>query len=375
MKLEIFDKYTRIRIDLIRTYNYVTYENQFNNSGSFEIRIPTNEKSLTNIVDGNYIWFEDEIVGVIKTIKDVENTETEISIKGFLLNYFLTYRSFLLTTKYYDKINLIARQMFTDLFINPSDERRKIDFFKLSSDNKYNPDIEEKVRIQNTGDTLLDYLAEMFSPYNLGFSLSPNFSTTNIDSFEFRIIKPTYRTINNVYGNVPVVFSFEFGNLSQIEYEEDNSEYKSMAFVASEGIGGDRKTLEVGDTAKTGLDRIELYVDARDIQSESEESEDPLTDEELKELMQQRGLEKLSENKQYISFEATILEGKYKFNEHFSLGDFVSVIDKTTNKIYDVQVNTVTKSYFNGVEHIDIVFGNDKLTIRNLKERRVLNSV
>lgn len=69
-------------------------------------------------------------------------------------------------------------------------------------------------------------------------------------------------------------FSFDLNNLDRLEYDEDGRQYASMALVASEGRGTDRKTLEVGDLSKEGIDRIETYVDARDIQSNSGTSDD-----------------------------------------------------------------------------------------------------
>ena len=57
-----------------------------------------------------------------------------------------------------------------------------------------------------------------------------------------------------------------------MEYEEDGRDYNTVAIVASEGEGQDRRVVEVGDLTKTGIDRIELYVDARDLQSGGEPS-------------------------------------------------------------------------------------------------------
>ena len=295
MKLEVFDKYTRSRIDIIKVYDYLTYEDAMDDRGDFEITIPTKELSLDSIQKGNYIWFEDGVVGIISFIGDKEDEQTEVSVKGYLLNNLLTYRSFLSTTMYYDKINIIARQMITDLFIDPEDQKRQIDFITLSDDERYNPTFTDKIRVQNTGDNLLEYLSQMFATYELGFELHPIFENyselnenqANFSEAEFRILKPVDRTIGNTDQNVPVVFSFDFGNLSMMNYEEDDRDYCNIAIVAGEGVGSERKIVEVGDTVSTGLDRIELYVDARDIQMEEEEPTQYLTYEETMILLNQ----------------------------------------------------------------------------------------
>jgi hypothetical protein len=46
-----------------------------------------------------------------------------------------------------------------------------------------------------------------------------------------------------------------------------------MAYVAGEGEGENRKVVETGETDTESIDRIELYVDARDLQSETESAD------------------------------------------------------------------------------------------------------
>lgn len=275
MKLEVFDKNTRVRIDLIREYNYASYTDDFWGEGSFSIIMPTNDESLKNLVEGNYILFEEGVLGIIKGMRDTENSDIEIEVYGFLLNRVLAYRSTLYTKRYYGKWTEIMRNMATDLFINPDDPKRKIDYFVLSEEEEYKQLFGEKVNVQRTGDTFLAISSELGMANDFGVRLHPVFHDFDEDnggvgifSFEFRVIKPVDRTIDNVTENDPVVFSFDFSNLEQLEYEHDGREYCSMAFVASEGQGTERKTLEVGDLTAQGIDRIELYVDARDLQTD-----------------------------------------------------------------------------------------------------------
>ena len=370
MKLEIFDKYSRQRVGIIKVYDYLTYEDEMDGPGSFEIRIPTNIPEVKYLIEGNYIWFENNIVGIIKCIKDVEGEDYQLSISGYLITYLLNYRCFIKTSQYYDEINDITTQMLNELFINPEDTKRQMNFISIQNNM---PTFTDKIRVQNTGDSLMCYLAEMYLPYGLGFELCPIFTMIQegeqISTFEFRLLKPVNRTYDNTDNNNPVVFSFDLSNLQSIEYEEDAKNYTNIAIVASEGTGQERKVIEVGDTTSQGIDRIELYVDARDIQTDAD-PEHPLTDEELEELMEQRGKEKLEENQTFISFEATVLETKYKYGVDFYKADYVSVIDKNSKRIFNLQVNSVKKTVSNGIEHLDIYFGKDKLAIQNIKERR-----
>lgn len=378
MKLEIFDKYTLKRVGIIKTYNYVTYSDGLREEGSFQLDMPTSEESLVYLTPGNYIWFEGQIMGVVEGIRDMEDQDTKITITGYLLNHILTYRSNLLTYKKYDKVGNVARQMFTDLFINPEDTKRKINGLSLSDDTEDIIKFPQNATWQNTGDTFFDCISDMFDHYGLGFELIPTLengaSGVNIADMQFRVITPHDRTFGNTEGNKPIVFSFDLNNVLWLQYEEDERQYKTTAIVASEGEAEERKVIEVGDTEITGIDRIELYVDARDIQTDSD-PEDPLTEEELEELMEERGLQKLSECVKYITFDGSInADGmNYVYGTDFYKGDYVSVIDKRMNKKFNIQITQITKTISEGVEHFDIHFGVDRIDILNKKERRLYN--
>lgn len=366
MILDVFDKITRKRIDIITIFSYVSYTNNFVDVGTFEIRVPILNECTKSLVEGNYILFEKDICGIIKRRMNTIDNEEEIIVSGYLSKHFLQYRSFLLTTEYYDYPSNIAFKMVNDLLINPENPKRKIDFIFASEDNHFKPITSEKIRVQNTGDELQNVLAEMFMPIDFGFDLIPllnncyNGIEANIKGFEFRVYKPVNRSIDS---DNPVVFSFELNNLSSILFDENNLNYKNVAIVAAEGEGSNRHIIETGDVESEGLNRIELYVDARDLQPQEGEST-----EQLESKMKQRGGEKLSETKKMISFDATINTGDSKFiyNKDYFLGDFVTIYSKELNKTVNVQIIGITKSISGGVENLDVTFGYDSLSIKKI---------
>lgn len=274
MRLEVYDKYTREIIDIVKKSKYSTYNKKFCGVGTFEIKVPYNEPSLYCLSEGNYIYFEDDVVGIIKYWdKETSDEFADVTIKGYLVEKILEYRSFLLTTNYTGSIASTATRMVNDLLISSNDRRRNIDFIKVSANI---PD-SESVKVQKTGDKLNVALEDILSTLGYGYSLVPEISTkedgTKMNSLEFNVIKPANRTIGNNEGNTPVVFSLEMNNLSNMSYEQDSTQYCSVAIVAGEGEGVNRKIAESGDIEAEGIDRIELYVDARDLQSGQKSSE------------------------------------------------------------------------------------------------------
>ena len=375
MLLDIIDKTTRTYVEMIRTYDYVQYVDEFTGEGSFQINLPVSDVALPYLIRGNYIFFEEGIVGIIEGCKDSQDEDRQIVVTGKLTNHILVYRSILKTERYKGTFPSIAHKLVENHFVQPADSARKIDFVTLSSDVKYNPP-GEVISFCDTGTTIRESISTMFLPYNYGFELYPVVKdydevqgiTHNLEALEFRVLKPVDRTIDNPDGNTPVVFSFQLSNLSRLEYEEDGSAYCSVAIVASEGTGAERKVLEVGDKSKVGIDRIELYIDARDIQSEDEEG-NKITEEELLALMQQRGLEKMEAHQVFTSFDGGVIvdgENRYTYGKDFYKGDYVSIIDDNYQRVFNLQITSVTKSISQGVEHFDLGFGLDQVTVGSL---------
>lgn len=111
-------------------------------------------------------------------------------------------------------------------------------------------------------------------------------------------------------------YSLSYGNLSEVKYSLSDIQYYNVALVAGEGEGDDRVTVYAGNTSLTGTDRIELYVDARDLQRDENKGE---TLEEYKARLVARGEEKLLEQAKINNVEFIIDETRA------ALGDVVSV--------------------------------------------------
>lgn len=377
MILEVYDKVTLERLDLIRTYSFVEYTDYFNDIGEFTIKIPINEPSFKYLkIKGNYILFDKTVMGVVKYVYKQSLENTTITIKGFLINSILSYRSFLKTTNYSGKFFEVQRQMVIDLFINPTDVKRKINFIELS--NTY-PE-SDTISYQNTGDKLSDVLTEMNEPFNYGYKLVPNIikynplsdNPTNIGSFVFNQYISNDRTMYNESGNNPVVFSASLNNLSDLSFEDDGTEYCSVAYVAGEGTGQEREGILVGkDLNVSGIDRIELFVDARDIQKENNDGTE-MSQSEYEELLTLRGNEYLEQNTQFISLDGTVItngNNSFIYGTDYYNGDFVTIMDEQLGINVDLQIIGIRKSLTTDKEIIDLLFGKEKASIYKMVKK------
>lgn len=121
----------------------------------------------------------------------------------------------------------------------------------------------------------------------------------------------------------------------------------------------------------TGLSRRELYIDARDLQSDSA-PDNPLTPEEYTALLENRGREKLAENQLVKSFSAVIrtIYPTYTLGEDFQLGDTITVTDDRLGVTVDAVVQAVERSVSADGESMTLTLGYGQPTISDILKRK-----
>ena len=121
----------------------------------------------------------------------------------------------------------------------------------------------------------------------------------------------------------------------------------------------------------TGLSRREIYIDARDLQSDSD-PDDPLTPEEYAAVLTTRGRGKLTEHQLVRSFAATVRETDetYTLGEDYELGDTITVIDETLDVTADAVVQGVTRSIGRDGETMELILGYGQPTAYDILKRK-----
>ena len=154
--------------------------------------------------------------------------------------------------------------------------------------------------------SLLEYCTEMCQQTNCGFIMRHDKQNKKL---LFEVYKPEE--------NKALRFSPDYGNLSDESYSVSIGNFKNVAVVAGQGISESRVTVVVGDTETTGLNRNELYCDARFLQQTTDES-----DADYKKRLENYGFEKLAEqiNIEKISFSINPED----FGKKYNLGDVIT---------------------------------------------------
>lgn len=262
------------------------------------------------------------IIKNIQLITDVENGDflcaTGRELK-FLLHQRIVWNQTTLTGTAEESI----RSLVNDNAISPTDSNRIIPGLVLGVSAGLNDNIEKQV----TGEHLDDVITEICKTYHYGWDI---FVTNN--SMVFVLYAGTDRS----YGQTErpyVVFSDEFENLYNTDYQLFTEEYANATLIGGEGEGLDRVYADLNNEL-SGLNRFETFTDARDISS-NKGSDGEIDEETYLKLLAERGRENLAALSYTEGFSGEVLSDvAFKYGKDFFIGDIVTVINK-----YGIQKN------------------------------------
>lgn len=331
----------------ISQYTTLIWPDAFNGYASFELWAPITDDNSELLKQGNVIWTGGENAAVIEIVKAIfdEEGEKEFDVKGRTLEKYLTDR--IVWGSYSGKgfTSTIMYDLVNKNCINPSNNNRKIPWLVNSTDKKVGKNISQ---YQKTGGELYDALVSLATEGDIGFSVL--FDPRN-KKLVFEVRAGTDRTYGNPQGNDPVVFSTELEDILSSSYYSNDQDKKTTAMVQGEDKGVARKTVHVGETSGVGFNRRELYVDARDLQSElygDDGSVTKLTDAQYLSTLSQRGKEKLAECTVTEIFEAQIRQFgdvQYEFGKDYVKGDKVTVIDEQLGVQVSARITEVEEDF------------------------------
>ncbi|MBO8164709.1 MAG: siphovirus ReqiPepy6 Gp37-like family protein [Brevibacillus sp.] len=168
----------------------------------------------------------------------------------------------------------------------------------------------------------------------------------------------------------PAIFSTDYDNIKSQAYVNSAVGYKNMAVVGGQGEGAERKIVTVGNDL-SGLQRFETFVDARDIGT-TESGSEPLTEEQIEQMLVQRGQEKLAEFARSLAFESQIVnKSNLVYRVDYDLGDIVTIQNRKWGVTMDARITEVKEVYEPGGVYLEATFGNSLPTITEKIKRTI----
>ena len=354
MDLLLLDKNFQI-CGIIDDFANLVWNRKYYEHGNFTLQ--TKLDKYNDIKIAKYIYCKDFVeTAVIEAIKIQESTQI-VETSGRFLESILAKRVINTTKKFSNKITEdIVRSLITDIAIN--DTNRKIDKLVLGT----RQGLGTSRTMQMTGDVLLDKIYELCKEDELGFRVRYDFDNDEIIAEVWQGLDRVDTQTTNTWA----IFSRNFENITDSEYNTDSTQYRNYAYVEGEVTdveGNKTRKSTIVDMRKEGEERLELYVDARDLQKDEE-----TTDMEYMEMLRERGKEKLAENNKVE--EASFCIDPYSnliYKTDFDLGD--KVVYKNDDLGFNIEnrIVGISEAYENGNKTIDVTFG-DEYNLKKMKE-------
>ena len=367
-------------VDILRKYDFSQFEIKAREIGQFQINVPIDDDVLY-LLDKTkqyYILFNEKYFGKVTNVKRDSDSEYKrtIEITGKMSMALLNQRVIKGTLNFKGKTYQYVRELIYQNIVKDIGTERYVDIAIEYGDETYLSQNCSQIEKQVTGGYVFDEVQTALEQDGLGIIFNPVVVTASIsdnevsiDGWNMRITHGTDRRMGNADGNEAVVFSQSLSNIDRATYERNTEKYKTVAYVAGEGEEQDRKWYETyhseNDDAKIGWNRDELWVDARDIQSEQDGEE--LTEEEYEQQIVNRANEKFAENDIEESYECTIVQDnkRYVFEEDYDICDWCTVEDDELGITIDAQITGVTitsdGNEANDIIDIELTYGKTRV--------------
>lgn len=350
MEIYIFNREIELQ-GILDRFDSLLWNRKYFKPGDFELHCSLNDKSIQLLKEGNIVYKDNgSEAGYITSkqlYKDVEGKEV-IRVKGSFLTNYLSQRINWGRINFNGKTELLIRQLITDNAISPSNIDRKINNLVLG-DLKNFIDI---IQYQNSFGNIIECLENISNTSNIGYR-------SIFDIQEKKIIFDLYKGVDRSINNgvrAPCIFSRDFENILEQEYTESVNDYKNTCLIAGSGEAEERRltSIEVGQ----GIDRYELFVDARDLEDTKDEVR--MSDFEYFPILKQRGNEKLKEHDKIKTFDSKVdTAGNNIYKKDYNLGDIITKEDYKWNLTIDTRITGIEEVYEEKGMEIYATFGND----------------
>lgn len=186
--------------------------------------------------------------------------------------------------------------------------------------------------------------------------------------FGFYLYKGADKTADNTAGNAPCIFSTEYDNVTGQEFEDDVTNYRTVAYVrGAPDSEGYVDIVTVGDTTDTGLARRELAVDASDIQRQAEDDEgqqEDIPEGTYQAMLATKGLTELSSSIESYTFNSNIrTESNLKYKRDFDIGDRITCLEKSWGVTINSRITEIIQTFEAGSATITATFGESSPTL------------
>lgn len=321
MKITVFDE-KLVKKSAIYSWVSLSWRPEYNDIGFFILSMRHSSENFNSIKEGWFLTFDEDETKTIMLVDTVQVNKGIVAFSGKSAAVLLK-RRVSTTVIFGQNVETAIQRLISDM--------EPIDIFSLGESEGIT---DADVFVDQVSDKqIIDYVKTIAQSCDVGFK-----TIRQGEKIVFSLYKPD---INNT-----IKFAQKFGNVGKEKYTKTETEYYNVALVAGAGEGDERITVWSGNTELTDMDRRELYIDARDLRLEEDESMDS-----YRQRLTARGEQRLLEQ---VVFE----DISFEVSDNVQLGEIINVyLDKIglsiqariTSLNYVVQNNKLKKTIDVGI--------------------------
>lgn len=370
-----FEVYSRLKnkgfvfqfTKVVDTFKSLIIDDNFQDANKLELVVPytlENAKLYTPEtllkVNGVFYFVTNE------KVSDLSNKELAVSCRSL----FGKATDRIIDTNYfkYDFPENIVGDVLANHLTDTAPEARRFDYLKLGNIQQFS---KNKITYQNSYGTVLKEASELMVASNFGVleHATPGAIGNTLDLVSGRDLSSI------------VEISTDFENLLKPGFESGIADYKNYAVTMGEGEGADRFRLEydnvnqdlqgiIGNQWLTGIDRKELYVDAKDIQRTNDNV--TMNDDDYRQALRVRANNKLAEQQKVLSLTGQLntQDNLYKLGVDFGLGDTVKISSSLFGLSKKAMITSIKYTYDSSGEYVEPTFGKQSPTVFDVLARK-----
>lgn len=367
MELYVLDQSLNV-LGIIDDYEALIWERVYSNVGTFKLEIIPTPETFQLLAEGNIlvkndITHESMYIDNLGLSRDEEGKEILV-VEGFSILAYLSRRVIGRDQNVTGNVESVIRN-YVNLNCITTTTNRIIPNLQLGVNRSLGTMIDYSCSYKE----VLGEISDLSSIHELGLNLYIDLSTK-------KMIFEVYQGLDRTHEqsiNSRALFSEDFENLNTFNYNHSSRDYKNMCIVAGAGEGKARKVLNIGEE-QTGLNRYELFVDARDISDKTTigDTEVTITPDNYNKLLTTRGNSKLAECTEVQAFECEVLNTEgLLYRQDYNLGDKVTVFSNKWGIVLTTRIVGITETYSSEGLTLDIKFGNNIPTLLQKIKRRL----
>lgn len=357
MQLYVLDN-NFTRIGIIDNYECLIWKRNYYKANEFTMQLIPTFEQFEMLKKGIILLKNDNTKEAMyinhRELEEDNDGIEKLVVSGYGLENWLSRRITLLKELQEGNAETVIRNYVNNNCISASDSNRNISNLIQGINNNLGTNVSYNSHYK----VLLEEVEAIAKTNELGFKIDLDLIS---QKYIFEVFKGLDRTVNQNENSI-AIFSTEFENISEQKYVDSENDFKNYVLVAGAGEDLNRKTFEIG-SENEGLNRYELFVDARDISDKTDDDVD-IPEEIYNNLLEARGKEKLTECTLVETFDCKILNtNSLIYRTDFDLGDKISIINKKWGLLLHERIVSIEEVYDVDGFNINIEIGNNIPTL------------